>query len=63
MGLEQSTKMCRTCGKHTVVQRPGANHVLHLLLTILTAGLWLVIWVLSAVRIGGWRCSQCGRRV
>ncbi len=63
MGIDQTTKMCRTCNKHTVAHRPGTNHILHLLLTVLTAGLWLVIWILSAIKIGGWRCSQCGRAV
>jgi len=41
----------------------GANHVLHLLLTILTAGLWSIVWLLASIRIGGWRCEHCGSRV
>src|SRR3954452_4038806 len=32
-----------------VVVRSGPNHVLHLILTILTAGLWLPIWILVAI--------------
>ena len=30
------------------LQRRKTNHVLHLILTILTAGLWLVVWILVA---------------
>ena len=63
MGLEQTTKMCRQCNRHVVAFRPGANHLVLLLMTLLTAGLWLIIWFMSAVRIGGWRCSQCGAKV
>ncbi|MHC4239959.1 MAG: hypothetical protein ACYSUC_09440 [Planctomycetota bacterium] len=38
----------------------GTNHVLHLLLTLVTGGLWLIVWILCAIKIGGWRCVQCG---
>jgi len=46
-----------------MIRRKGTNHVLHLLLTVLTAGLWLIVWILVSIKIGGWRCSQCGRGV
>lgn len=29
-------------------QRKQTNHILHLLLSILTAGLWLIVWLLVA---------------
>lgn len=61
--MEQNSKFCKRCQKHTLVQRPSTNHVLHLLLTIVTAGLWLIIWMLSIVKIGGWRCTQCGKKL
>ncbi len=31
------------------VQKRGCNHLLHLVLTILTAGLWLPIWIICAI--------------
>jgi hypothetical protein len=35
----------------TIVLPPkGVNHVLHLILTILTAGLWLPVWILLVVQ-------------
>lgn len=29
--------------------QPGANHLLHLVLTLLTCGLWLPVWFLVAL--------------
>ena len=46
-----------------MIRRPGTNHILHLILTLVTFGMWLVVWVLISIKIGGWRCSQCGGRV
>lgn len=60
MSVEQSQMWCPRCNSHTLAQRPGASHLLHLVLTVLTVGLWLPVWILCAVRIGGWRCQQCG---
>jgi hypothetical protein len=43
-------------------QKP--NHVLHLLLTVFTAGLWGVVWLLLAAgSAGNYRCTRCGARV
>jgi len=36
------------------------NHVLHLILTILTGGLWLIVWIILALRRGSLRCVRCG---
>jgi hypothetical protein len=38
----------------------GTNHILHLLLTLVTFGVWLIFWFGSTVKFGGWRCTQCG---
>ncbi|WP_146678852.1 hypothetical protein [Pirellula sp. SH-Sr6A] len=34
--------------------------MLHLLLSILTIGLWLICWLLACIKIGGWQCPNCG---
>lgn len=51
---------CNQCGKKVVVFRKGTNHILHLIMTLLTAGLWLFIWIGSCIKFGGWRCNECG---
>jgi hypothetical protein len=62
MAVEQSQKFCKTCKAKRMVQRKGTNHILHLLLSVVTCGAWIVVWLLACVRIGGWRCSQCGAK-
>jgi hypothetical protein len=53
---------CSRCRHKQVFVRAANNHLLHLFLTVLTGGLWLVSWV--AVCIGKsrrpWRCEHCG---
>ncbi len=52
-------------------QRPGTNHVLHLLITLILFAIssfafgilgfiWLIIWILCAASKGSYRCTQCG---
>ena len=60
MGQHEATGFCKSCDRQVMIHRRSPNHVLHLLLTLLTGGLWLFIWILASIRIGGWRCSQCG---
>lgn len=45
-----------------MVTRPATNHLLHFFITFLTCGLWLVVWILASIKIGGWRCTRCGLR-
>jgi hypothetical protein len=60
MAEEKRSGFCKGCDKQVVVFRKGTNHILHLLLSLVTMGLWLIIWFGSAVKFGGWRCTQCG---
>ncbi|GAB2989600.1 hypothetical protein [Saccharothrix stipae] len=34
---------------NVVAARPGVNHGLHLILTILTCGLWAIVWIIVAI--------------
>ncbi len=58
--MDQTSKFCPVCRKPTLWARPGTNHILHLLLTVLLCGFWLPVWLLASIRIGGWRCQTCG---
>jgi len=53
---------CPRCRHEQLFIRATINHPMHLVLSVLTAGLWLVSWV--AVCIGKvmrpWRCEHCG---
>lgn len=60
MADEKRSGFCTQCNERRVVFRKGTSHILHLLLSIITFGFWLIIWFGSAVKFGGWRCMQCG---
>lgn len=62
MGAETSNGYCWNCKKRVAVYRRGTNHVVHLILSIFTCGLWLIIWLLSSIKIGGWKCGECGSK-
>jgi hypothetical protein len=52
---------CEFCESRVRLERSGSvNHVLHLILTFLTAGLWLVVWVAAILWPKRWACSVCG---
>jgi hypothetical protein len=36
----------------TIAQGKKVNHILHLILTILTAGLWAIVWIILAITGG-----------
>ena len=63
--VAMTRKWCEDCGRHVKAEKQDVNHVLHLLMTLLTCGLWVVVWglVILADVTGGWRCHQCGRGV
>ncbi len=60
MADQEKSGMCKVCSKQVMVRRKGTNHILHLILTLLNFGLWVIIWILISVKFGGWRCTQCG---
>lgn len=53
---------CEHCQQWTQHYRDAPNHVMHILLTLLTCGIWAPVWLIAAM--GGvrhWRCCRCGR--
>ncbi len=60
MAEEKKSGYCKGCQKQVVVFRKGTNHILHLLMTIITGGLWLFLWLGLTIKFCGWRCTQCG---
>jgi len=63
MGAVQLQLHCANCNALMPHTKKTPNHVLHLLLTLFTAGLWLVVWILIALSASGAgeaRCGKCG---
>jgi hypothetical protein len=60
---QETTKFCPACNKYVLAVRPGTSRLRQTLLTVVTLGLWVVVWVVDSFRRPGWRCSLCDRRV
>jgi len=64
MSLKTKGAYCSHCQKQVMAQGNKPNHILHLLLTVLSFGLWIPIWLLLTIMsAGNYRCTQCGSRV
>lgn len=62
MATETFMKYCATCQRKTPHIKTTLSNVLHLLLTIVTVGLWLPVWIILGIRSGTARpaCTICG---
>jgi hypothetical protein len=61
MGQDIGRRYCKECKKMVKVESKGSSHILHLLLSIITCGLWIPLWFLCAMS-RDWRCAECGSR-
>lgn len=55
---------CPKCGPTAGTMR-APTHWLHFIMTLLTAGLWLLVWIPRSIMnsmAGEVRCNQCGVR-
>ncbi len=52
---------CKVCEDSTVHVQPSTSHLLHLILSLITLGLWIFIWILVALNnITQAQCTACG---
>jgi hypothetical protein len=58
----RSSAHCPVCREQRLIERATANNLLHLVLTVLTCGLWLIVWFFrgTAAETATWRCTVCG---
>jgi DNA-directed RNA polymerase subunit RPC12/RpoP len=63
MGFQETSGYCSYCKKNVLIRAQTPNHVLHLILSIITSGLWLIIWIILCIRRKEWHCSQCGKKI
>ncbi len=59
---EQVWAYCSRCQHHQPFVRVEIRHGPHLLLTILTGGLWFISWLATYLgrMLRPWRCEHCG---
>lgn len=71
MGIEISSKFCKSCNAQKKVERKTPNHILHLILVFVlgffTLGIgsvvWILVWlILSLKAADNWVCSTCGSK-
>ena len=51
---------CEHCEQQVLVRQDRPNHIAHAIISLLTGGLWLPVWLGVTIRWGGWRCTWCG---
>ncbi len=61
--VREGTAYCSNCDGTVVILRRAPRHVLHLLLSVASGGLWLPVWAGLAFAWHGWKCSRCGARI
>lgn len=63
MATDQRMDQCKKCAKITMHVRKGTSHVLHLLLSLITFGVWLPVWIILALNSSTTgQCTECGHR-
>ncbi|KAA0970276.1 hypothetical protein FPY71_07035 [Aureimonas fodinaquatilis] len=62
MGVRKEQMYCRHEDKIVLAERNTPNHILHLLLTVFTFGLWLIPWFLMSQTSRAHFCPSCGRQ-
>lgn len=62
MSVKQNSNYCNVCQRQSLYAKPRINHVLHLILTIVTLGLWSIVWLILGVSNSSkpMRCTTCG---
>ena len=58
--MKYSSGYCLHCKKQVKIERQTPNHILHLLLSIITGGFWLIVWIILCCFSGQYRCPICG---
>lgn len=48
----------KTTARNPLARRRNLNHARHMLLTILTLGLWLPVWLALCLRNEGWKSGH-----
>ena len=59
MANEVQAHRCPLCGP-SVYNVPTVNNVLHFLITVLSCGLWVFVWLWLSATLGTPRCGSCG---
>lgn len=64
MATEEWQTYCPKCQTVRLGRRELPNHLLHFLISILTCGLWVLVWAALAIQASfqPYICSVCGTK-
>ena len=51
---------CNECGRHVLAVREAPNHPLWFLISVVTLGFGLILWLFTSMKPAVWRCARCG---
>lgn len=61
MPIEEQGGYCDHCQRHVLGRRNGINHILHLLISLFTCGLWVIPWFFASMTFKAqFACPNCG---
>jgi DNA-directed RNA polymerase subunit RPC12/RpoP len=62
MGTSKLRRYCPEDDRMVLAEKQTPNHVLHLLLAIVSVGFWIPVWVLISLssELSAYRCPECG---
>lgn len=66
MAWKRENIICNHCGHYQTAKFKKPNHTLHLIMSVVTLGLWLVILMFAAIEAWGApspKCNKCNKRV
>lgn len=61
MGVVTASRYCPHCNEDVMVACSAGADFLHLILTLLSGGMWGLVWWHSRFRAQACLCCQCGR--
>ncbi len=62
MGQDFNSFFCAHCNDRSMFVRNETRHGMHIVLSLLTAGIWLVPYVVVLMSKPSFRCSKCGSK-
>jgi len=60
--MKYKRAFCKLCDKNVKAEAKETSHILHLFLTVITGGIWSIMWLMCAMS-NTWYCSECGSKV
>jgi len=61
--IEEKWLYCKRCKKETLAKRKKTNHIFHIIISLITLGLWIPFWIMAILQFNSWHCDVCGTRV